>query len=465
MMKRVLSCITIVLLGAASAANGGPEVTTSLNFRIRWESFGTPSGSTGLDSTYNFTNLRARFGAASRWDHLTLRGEVQGAGASQLPVDGAFAIGPVYTAANGGDTRLSQVGFSELIAAVHSQSARLDAGRQKWADGGETMTGVSYLDGVKKRRVAERLIGNWDWVNVGRRFDGVSGGASLGSSHVGGFAFRPLAGGVNYNDSFSRLDGLEIYGVHWTGKYDELLPSSELRVFAIRYDDDRPGAVAAADGKLKLDTFGATLLSGGDTTDLLVWAAYQGGDWGASKQSAWAFIAETGRKIETGDRSYTFRAGIAQASGDDDAQSGEHRSFFNLLPTNHKFYGSMDYNAFSNLRNIYGELHFQSGATGKWSASGAYHFFQLVEKNDAWYGGSGAFDLSRLGYAGRRPAAGEFSSSNIGHELDLTFGWKLHRLIRLDFGWSYFWGGAAAADVLTADRDGSWGFAQVVILK
>lgn len=460
-----LVAVGVTFLVALSPAFAeGPELSTTMQFRIRWESFGTPAGSTATDSTYNFSNLRLRAGLQSRWEHVTLFGEIQGAAAHQFPTNGAFAIGPVYTAANGGETSPTQVGFSQAFAAFHTDSARVQAGRLKWADGVETMTGVKNLDAIKRRRMAERLVGNWDWVNVGRRFDGVSAGADLGAVHVSGYAFRPLAGGVNYEQGFERLDGLEIYGATLTGKYDEVLRASEFRFFAVQYDDDRPGAVAAAGGKLKLTTVGLSLLSGGEDGDFLIWGAYQGGDWGTRTQQAWAFILEAGRKIYASSATYQIRGGFSQASGDN-GEDDSHRSFFNLLPTNHKFYGSMDYNAFSNLRNGYGEFLVQGGQTRVWNARVAVHAFFLVEKNDAWYGGSGAFDAARLGYAARRPAAGSFSDDYIGSEVDLSLSFKAHPRISLAGGFSHFWGGDAAGEILTVDRNGSWGFFQVVVSK
>lgn len=463
-MRSVMILAATALVTASVSFADGPELDPTFQLRLRWEGFGTPTGFTDRDAQYNFSNLRLRFGLESRWEHVTLAGELQGAAAADLPANGAFAIGPVYAAANSGETRPSQIGISQAYATFHSSTSRLQAGRQKWGDGFETLTGVGHLDGIKKRRMAERLVGNWDWVNVGRRYDGASGATSAGGVHLGGFAFRPLAGGVNYVGGFERLKGLGVYGATVTTKYGELLPSTELRLFAVRYDDERPGALAAAGDKLRLNTFGASLLGGGDNGDLMLWGVYQTGSWGEASQNAWAFIAEGGRKMHRGDSTFTLRGGVAQASGDS-GDDEKHNTFFNLLPTNHKFYGSMDYNAFSNLRDLYGELLFQSGPSAVWSFRGAFHVFHLVDSNDAWYGGSGAFDLSRLGYAARRPASGAFASSDIGKELDISVGWKLHRIFKLDAGWSYFWGGAAAGEVLSVDQTGSWAFVQVVLTK
>lgn len=86
----------------------------------------------------------------------------------------------------------------------------------------------------------------------------------------------------------------------------------------------------------------------------------------------------------------------------------------------------------------------------------------MAERSDAWYGGSGAFDLSGTGYAARRPSSGSFRDDHIGEEVNVTLGWKLPRKFKLNFGYGFFWGGEAAGEVLTVDRDGSWGFFELV---
>ncbi|MEO7795105.1 MAG: alginate export family protein, partial [Thermoanaerobaculia bacterium] len=126
----------------------------------------------------------------------------------------------------------------------------------------------------------------------------------------------------------------------------------------------------------------------------------------------------------------------------------------NLLPTNHKFYGALDYTAFSNLNDLYLE--------GRWSPtktlalSAAVHDFRLIDRDGPWVGGSGPFSDRELGYVFRRPAGGRFQSNEIGRELDFAAIWSLPPGMQLKFEGGIFRGGAAAREVLALESDGSW---------
>lgn len=449
----------LVLLPAA-AASAAPPAEVAASLRLRGETFDTPSGDPALDRDYTLLGVRARLAVDAAPGRWRLHAVLQGAATSGLPERGAFGIGPVYFAASGGDSTPSQAAVAE--ASVGWQGDRFEAtvGRQGWRDGQEILTGVANLDAVKRRRLAERLVGNWDWVNVGRRYDGASFGLRLAEAvHVAAFGFRPLAGGVDYDDAFEPLDDLRVFGLTVTGRYGAWLPASEVRLWGIRYDDERPGALAAAGGPIELDTAGVSVLAGGEGGDLLVWLAWQRGDWGRADHDAVAWIVEGGRRFQCGERSLYLRGGGAQASGDDTPGGRDHGTFFNLLPTNHKFYGAMDYSAFQNLRDLYTEL-LVAGA-GPWSLRLALHRFEIVERGDAWYGGSGAFDAARLGYAGRRPPGGRFSDRHLGDEIDLSAARKLPHGLSLDAGVSAFFAGSGGEEVLTAEGDGTWAYLQV----
>jgi hypothetical protein len=129
------------------------------------------------------------------------------------------------------------------------------------------------------------------------------------------------------------------------------------------------------------------------------------------------------------------------------------------VPTNHKFYGSLDYSAFSNLRDHYVEARFQLAPAVK--ASAALHQFALSETGDAWYGGSGAFNDAALGYQARRPPAGDFPGRDLGRELDLELAWAARPGLELRTGAAWFWGSDAARAVLRHQEDGGWAYVEL----
>ncbi len=455
---------------AQSVQAAAPDFKHSVDLRVRWESFDTPAFDTTRDQEYSFTSARLRLGGDLKWQHFTLHGMLQGATSVNLPENGAFGAGVNYYTINGNDTDASQVDIAELNAAWRTDDFQVVVGRQPWNDGLETMTGVEYLDGVKRRRVGDRLVGVWDWPNVGRRYDGVSFGVKAGeSAHVAGFGLRPLAGGFNYRDAFEQLDGLEVYGLTLTGKYDTWVPDSEVRLFGIRYQDERRGAVAAAGDEVALTTIGASLLAGNERNDLLLWVATQGGDWGLFDKEGYAYIVEAGHEFRPSgpDRpsgpnrpgKLAARIGLAQASGNDASTSGN-ETFFNLLPTNHKFYGSMDYFAFSNLQTAYLEAIYSRGT--RWNLRFAADAFWLTDRDDAIYVGSGAFDAARLGYTLRRPSqGGAFRERGLGTEIDLEAGFALRKDLRLGAGVGLFFAGPAWEESFPVEGDGSWTYVQL----
>lgn len=448
----------IVLLCLAIGLPAGAETDWTFNVRFRYESNDAPSGNAAREQDFDFSHLRARLGFDYKGNRWSFHAVAQGAGSFDLPDNGSFGIGPVYFGANGGDTDPTDLNIAELDVTFKTKNFLAKLGRQKWSDGAEVMTGVAYLDGVKKRRMGERLIGNWDWVNVGRRYDGLSLAVSGQPFHLAAFFFEPLQGGVNYEDAFEDFDNdLTLFGATLTGRYGKTWRGAEWRVFGIEFEDERLPALLAAGAPIEITTLGASVLLGNERGDILLWFAQQTGDWGVVDHDAQAYIVEVGRKFLDGPVNFSARLGLAEASGDG-SPGGDHETFFNLLPTNHKWYGAIDFSAFQNLRNLYLDATLQRGQL---TVTAGLHRFELPEDTDAWYGGSGAFNLAVLGYAARRPASGRFTDDEIGHELDVSVAWKFKNGFKLDGGLSFFDGGGAAEEILAVDADGVWSFLQL----
>jgi hypothetical protein len=458
-MRRTCLAAILAAFHAGAALAAPPDFKTSFDLRLRYEGFDTPSRSTALDRSYGFSLARARFGLDAVWPKWKLRGLVQAAGVVGLPHDGAFAAGPNYMAANGGDDDPSEIGIAELSATYTSGEFRTTLGRQPYVDGNEVPTGIAYLDGIKKRLLSDRLIGVFEWPNVGRRFDGASLAYGQGGFDLSGFALRPLTGAFDHRDAFEEIDGVSVYGLTLTGKHGAWIPASELRLLAIQYRDDRLVARQLAGGDLQIDTAGASLLYGNAAGHVLLWGALQSGDWGVSDQQAWAYIVNAGRNFPQLAGKPAVHLGLEQSSGDQ-GPGGDHETFFNLLPTNHKYYGVMDYVDFPNLRDIYVESVFSVGE--KIKVRTAVHDFALTERTDAWYGGSGAFQEGTFGFTARLPVNGRFPSHDLGREADLELTWSGPQGPQLGVGGGYFWGGRAAEAFLPVDSDGTWTYVEVV---
>lgn len=438
---------------AAPALAAAPTWQPLFEARARWEWLDTPVARADQDEAYDFGLLRVRAGGEVAWaERFRVRFVVQGATTTELPEAAALGGGQVYFATNGGDRTPSQAGLAELAFVWSEPGFRLTAGRQGRVDGAEPATGVAHLDWVKRRRVGERLVGNLDFPNVGRRYDGATLSIDLGEAAVlDAYALRPLAGAFHYDDAFERLD-VDLYGATATARYGRWLGAAEARVFALGYRDVRPVAKAAAGGAIELTTVGGSVLAGNERWDLLGWVALQRGDWGSRDQRSWAALVEGGRRFAAVAGAPSLHFGYERASGG--AATGDRGTFFNLLPTNHKFYGAMDYFAFSNLRDLFVEARWN--ATPKLSLVAAAHDFALVDERDAWYAGSGPMSDRELGYAARRPPSGRFASKSLGRELDVAATLALPRRCELKLEAGLFAGRAALREVMPRDQDGHW---------
>ena len=109
------------------------------------------------------------------------------------------------------------------------------------------------------------------------------------------------------NRSYSTQSDILYGGLAWTAKRGAWLPDTEVRLFAIGYDDQRD----ISDGGLSNDhgvrvyTAGISLLGvrphGAGSFDYLLWLAVQGGDFPDPRdptrdlrQAAWAALLELG---------------------------------------------------------------------------------------------------------------------------------------------------------------------------
>lgn len=452
MFRRVARPVLAAAFAAfAASAATAVEVKPLVNVRLRWDLFDTPLARAGRDATYDYGMVQVRAGAVVAFSpELELKGLLQGAAMTALPTTADFGPGPTYLATNGGDREPSDLGLAELALTWKRERFTLVAGRQGYSEGIESVPGVPLLDYVARRRLAERLVGNFEYPNIGRRYDGVRLGlVPTASAKLDLYALRLLAGGFNYDDAFERLD-VELAGFGVTSAHGAWLPATSVRLFGNFYRDDRDVARAQTGGDIEVTTFGGSALIGTAEWDLLGWLAFQRGDYGASDLEAWAAIVEAGRRFGGVRGAPSLHLVWERASGG--GRPGRREAFFNLLPTNHKFYGSVDTSAFSNLSDLYLEARWTP--TPKWNASAALHDFRLVDRGDAWYAGAGVFSDRELGYVARRPAGGRFSSSSVGRELDLVVSRALPRGFeaKVEFGW--FDGGGAASEILVADDDG-----------
>ena len=130
--------------------------------------------------TYDFLFVRGRGFIDFTWDKFTLHFMGQGVQAFNLPRNAAFGLGPLYFTASDNETNPGNLQIVEAyLQAKDIYGFYLKGGRIGYNDGAQVLYADDpKLNWVIQARLSERLIGNWDWPIVGRRYD------EIGRAHV-----------------------------------------------------------------------------------------------------------------------------------------------------------------------------------------------------------------------------------------------------------------------------------------
>jgi hypothetical protein len=445
------------------------RLSGGVNIRLRDEYWNTfQKQNTDTDESYNFFLIRARAWLDYDWPGVNFHFMGQAVKAFDLPRNAAFGPGLLYFEAS--DRKTSPGNFQIGEAYLHIKDLGgfyFKGGRIPIRAGTEVIYEDSpKLNWVIKSRLSERLIGTWDWTNIGRRFDGATGGYSNDSYDFNLFGSWVTFGGFDFEDGLWKdLDNVIVAGGSFTLKENVLLPGTQFKIFNYFYFDDRDPAIAIAGDDLKINAIGANMAGAyktpGGEIDLLLWLAFQFGDFGVENQKALAFITEAGYQFTETPWKPWIRAGLAYASGDGDPGDSDNGTFFNMVPTNHKFYGSDDANAFSNLVDTY--LQFFLTPHDKVDLALYGHLFWLASDDEVWIGGSGAYNDSVFGYQFRNPAQGNDVESDLGGEIDVHLTVEALDYLTLNTGYSHFFGGNGVSVVFDKKDQLDWFYAQAVI--
>ena len=143
----------------------------------------------------------------------------------------------------------------------------------------------------------------------------------------------------------------------------------------------------------------------------------------------------------------------SHASGDSNPKDNKHETFENLFPTNHKFYGYMDFVSLQNIHDI--RAIFEIKPHPKLSLAVEGYAFWLADTHDNFYNVAGAprggiATTPGTGY-GINPKYGNF----VGTEIDVIAGYALTRYAQLEAGYGHFFVGDYIQQSLSAPSRGS----------
>jgi hypothetical protein len=156
----------------------------------------------------------------------------------------------------------------------------------------------------------------------------------------------------------------------------------------------------------------------------------------------------------------TPRVGVEYnyASGDSNPNDSKHETFDNLFPTNHKFYGYMDFVSWQNIHDA--RLATSLKPLAKLTLTLDYHAFWLVDSHDFFYQVNGV-PRTTGGY-GINPGAGSF----VGTELDLIATYAFKPWAGVQAGFGHFFVGDYVKNSLAASggaADASFLYAQFTL--
>jgi hypothetical protein len=373
---------TLLLLSTVPAAGDGSSLDLKGSVRVRaeqWDWFETPAA----DGEYLFLGSTLTLSAGQNLSGIAWNVELAAPILAGLPDDaiapapqGQLGLGATYYAVNGESSPASlfvRQGWVGLRGLGEGNTLRL--GRFAFIEGTERKPADANMAWLKNQRVAQRLVGTFGFSHVGRSFDGVHFSRETDSDNVTFVAAAPTVGVFEVDGMSTISDVTFAYG-------------------AAARNLDRED--------LSITTFGChwaqTFPTSSGLADLVLWGAWQTGDWGTQSHSATAYAIETGYRFTGIPSAPWLRVGYFSGSGDADPLDGDHETFFQILPTPRIYARLPAYNLMNNV-DTFAQVFLEPG--DRWSIRADYHRIELDEGADLWYSGGGAFNKSAFGYVGR----------------------------------------------------------------
>jgi hypothetical protein len=282
--------------------------------------------------------------------------------------------------------------------------------------------GSAWTVGRQKIAIGnQRLIGPLEWSNVARSFDGVrvkANGWDLWAAKVG--LSYPLPRDARLAAaSYASTYGLSSLIADWDGAQD---------IYTFDHLYDRKV------NRWRMDFEGAL----------------QGGRNAGRRHEAWAVHGRAAYDLSVR-HSLFIEANAASGGGTGNVS----RTFNNLFPTNHPFYGIMDLQGWKNMNEL--ALGLDLKARNDLLVRASWHGFSLRDSSDAWYGAGGAPN---------RFAGGTYvdptgtSGRDVGNEIDLEAAWTVNKAFTLSGGVATFNPGTFVRKLSGNGDRQYWGFLQ-----
>jgi hypothetical protein len=398
----------------ASLSIGGVTVSGSLRGRIEnWGWFDAAPGQS--DYTFGAVLLRISLGQKRKRFEWLFEGIspwlIHLPTQAVLPApQGQLGLGATYYAANHNQdgSAVFRQGFVKFKGIFGDKPSSIRVGRFEFSDGAEVAPKDATLAALKSDRIAQRLIGPFNFSHIGRGFDGLQFDRTTQRNNLTFLAARPTEGVFQLRSLYEL--NVDLYYGAFTRQFPSKRAPQEAGLFVLHYHDgrpilktdNRPQTVRAADHhNIRITTLGghyiAAFGSGAAKTDLLFWGVAQFGNWGVLTQKSSAFAIEAGHKFAAPMQPWV-RAGFFRGTGDSDPTDNKNNTFFQVLPTP-RIYARFPFFNLMNNQDVFGELILKPYK--KLFIRMDVHYLRLNNSHDLWYSGGGAYQAGTFGYTGR----------------------------------------------------------------
>lgn len=402
-------------------------VTGSLDFR---------ANNADVDNDYFLEKIRLRAGYTDKWWSALVEGESSLAQSDQRFAYANNPTVPGTVAKKGCGPETDDIELHQAIVTVGNLKKfplLLKVGRQE----------MSYGD--------ERLIGAVGWNNIGRTFDAAKMRWQNEWFGADMFVSRPV---IPQNDVFDVPNDYD----YFSGFYatSTKIPKNTFDFYFLARNSSRQATAAGPSPQSPqpsardIYTVGFRLkskpLEFGDW-DYSLESAYQFGNFvdkrpglntptARLKQSAFMVVAQAGYTFA--DLWATPRLGLEYdfSSGDSNPFDNHHETFDNLFPTNHKFYGYMDFVSLQNIHDISASLTLKPMTRLSLAIEG--HGFWLADTHDSFYNVAGVARGGTAPTPGTGYGVNPGYSSFVGTEIDAVAGYAVTRFAQVEVGYGHF---------------------------
>jgi Alginate export len=301
-----------------------------------------------------------------------------------------------------------RLGYVE-VGDAEKKSVSVRAGRQELAFGDE------------------RLIGNANWLNTARSFDGLRGTFRFSGLRVDLFGVRvvqPVDGEFDLN-----TPGNNFYGIY--GSTAKLVPKAKFEPYFLCRRSSNVAMKSGGRGILNFGTYGLRWTGSLPASfDYALEMDKQAGSVGTNSISAWAGHWVLGRTFPQWKLTPRLSAEYNFASGDNPKNLTTLGTFDQLYATAHDKYGLADQVGWKNIQDLRASAEFKLAA--KWAAASRYNAWWLANTHDALYNAANAV-VARVpsGMAGRF----------VGQELDAVITYNLSSQLQLAGGYGHVFPG------------------------